>query len=42
MKIYLLPNGITMVGKVWEIRAKLREYTKKYETIQQMLTSPKK
>ncbi|WP_083249095.1 Z-ring formation inhibitor MciZ [Bacillus solimangrovi] len=33
MKIYVNPTSITMVGKAWEIRAKLREYAKTYHTV---------
>lgn len=35
MKIYIMPRGITMVGKAWEIRAKLKEYAKEYRTVEE-------
>jgi hypothetical protein len=35
MKIYLLEKGIVLVGKAWEVREKLKEYSRKYETIEQ-------
>ena len=30
MKIYVHEKGVTLVGKAWEIRAKLKEYSKDY------------
>ncbi|MCP8966966.1 Z-ring formation inhibitor MciZ [Ectobacillus ponti] len=33
MKIYVFPNRIVMAGKAWEIRNKLREYSKAYKTV---------
>ncbi|MDQ0244326.1 hypothetical protein J2S09_001892 [Bacillus fengqiuensis] len=33
MKVYVVDNGIILVGKAWEIRAKLKEYGKKYESV---------
>lgn len=33
MKVYVIENGIILVGKVWEIRTKLKEYQKKYESV---------
>ncbi|WP_084820386.1 Z-ring formation inhibitor MciZ [Mesobacillus campisalis] len=30
MKVYVYRNGFTMSGKAWEIRQKLREYSKEY------------
>lgn len=39
MKIYLFPQAVTMVGKAWEIKAKLAEYSKQFETVQQWLES---
>ena len=35
MKIYIFQNGVTLVGKAWEVREKLREYAKEFETVEQ-------
>lgn len=35
MKIYLHKQGICMVGKPWEIKRKLQEYSKDYDTVKQ-------
>ncbi|MGM0834844.1 MAG: Z-ring formation inhibitor MciZ [Bacillota bacterium] len=37
MQIYVRPNSIVLVGKAWEIRSKLREYAKKYGTVQEWI-----
>lgn len=39
MKIYVKANGITLVGKAWEIRSKLRQYCNTYDTIEQWTKS---
>jgi hypothetical protein len=39
MKIYLLTKGVVLVGKVWEVRLKLKEYRQYYETIEQWIQS---
>ncbi|MFS0863465.1 Z-ring formation inhibitor MciZ [Fredinandcohnia sp. 179-A 10B2 NHS] len=41
MKIVIRENSITMVGKAWEIRAKLKEYSRKFKTVQQWIESGK-
>ncbi|WP_078413668.1 Z-ring formation inhibitor MciZ [Priestia abyssalis] len=33
MKVYVIDNGIILVGKAWQIRAKLKQYSKKYESV---------
>jgi hypothetical protein len=33
MKIHLHDQGVYMVGKAWEIRKKLQEYSQCYETV---------
>ncbi|WP_081599662.1 Z-ring formation inhibitor MciZ [Halalkalibacterium ligniniphilum] len=33
MKVYVYRNGITIAGKAWEVRAKLREAKKNFETV---------
>ncbi|MBM7651518.1 Z-ring formation inhibitor MciZ [Neobacillus cucumis] len=33
MKIYINEEGITLVGKAWEIVQKLKEYNKEYELL---------
>jgi len=37
VKIHLFDNGVTMVGKAWEIQAKLKEYSKDYKTVQEWI-----
>lgn len=33
MKIYVSSQGITFVGKAWEITNILKQYSKQYETV---------
>ncbi|AJI32726.1 MULTISPECIES: Z-ring formation inhibitor MciZ [Bacillus cereus group] len=42
MKVYILPNRVTLVGKVWQIRHKLKQYGKEYTTVQEWITASKK
>ncbi|SDP90016.1 Protein of unknown function [Litchfieldia salsa] len=39
MKIYVLEKGLTMVGKPWEIRQKLKEYSKEFDTVEEWLNA---
>jgi hypothetical protein len=39
MKVYVHEKGIIMVGKQWEIRQKLIEYQKQFETVKAWLES---
>jgi hypothetical protein len=39
MKIFILANGFTMVGKPWEIKAKLKEYQSKFDTVEEWIQS---
>lgn len=39
MKIYVHCQGITLVGKVWEIRRTLKEYGKKHELVRDWVQS---
>ncbi|MBU8907858.1 Z-ring formation inhibitor MciZ [Desertibacillus haloalkaliphilus] len=39
MKIYLRTNGVTIVGKSWEVCAILKQYKKKYETVREWTES---
>ncbi len=41
MKVYILPNRITLVGKAWQIRHKLKQYGKEYTTVQEWITANK-
>ncbi|MBO9129796.1 Z-ring formation inhibitor MciZ [Bacillus sp. 165] len=34
MKIYIAKDRIRLVGKAWEVRRQLKEYSKQYETVQ--------
>ena len=42
MKVYILPNRVTLVGKAWQIRHKLKQYGKEYTTVQEWITATKK
>ncbi|WP_108670924.1 Z-ring formation inhibitor MciZ [Peribacillus acanthi] len=35
MKIYVHEKGVTLTGKAWEIKRKLKEYGQHYEFVQQ-------
>lgn len=35
MKIYIQQNSVLMAGKAWEIKAKLQEAKKSFQTVQQ-------
>lgn len=37
MKIYFSPSKMTMVGKAWQIKAKLREYQTHADLLQDFL-----
>lgn len=37
MKIVIGKNRITLVGKAWEIREKLKEYGRSFQTVQQWI-----
>lgn len=41
MKVYILPNRVTLVGKAWQIRQKLKQYSKEYTTVQEWITANK-
>ena len=41
MKVYILPNRVTLVGKAWQIRHKLKQYGKEYTTVQEWITATK-
>lgn len=41
MRIFIHEHGITFTGKAWEIRAKLKEYSKKYQLVAQWLAAMK-
>jgi hypothetical protein len=42
MKVYILPNRITLVGKGWQIRHQLKQYGKEYETVKEWITANEK
>lgn len=42
MKIYLFEDRIMLVGKAWEIRNKLKEYSKHYTSVSEWLHEMKK
>jgi hypothetical protein len=35
MKIYVKENGVTIVGKAWQVRAALKHYMRHFETIEE-------
>jgi hypothetical protein len=35
MKVYVRAKSVVLVGKAWEIRQKLSEYSEKYTTIKE-------
>jgi hypothetical protein len=37
MKVYFYENGMTMVGKAWQIKAKLREYRQSLDSLHELL-----
>jgi hypothetical protein len=41
VKIHLHDQGVYMVGKAWEIRKKLQEYSECYETVADWITDEK-
>ncbi|MFZ3588546.1 Z-ring formation inhibitor MciZ [Bacillus sp. DJP31] len=41
MRIHLHQQGISMVGKAWEIRKKLQEYSQLYETVADWIADEK-
>ncbi len=41
MKIYIGDNSITLAGKAWEIRNKLKEYARMYPYIQAWIQDEK-
>lgn len=41
MKLYVHDKGIILVGKAWEIRMKLKEYTKQYYYLSDWLKTVK-
>ncbi|CAM4041294.1 Z-ring formation inhibitor MciZ [Bacillus manliponensis] len=42
MKVYILPNRVTLVGKAWEIRQTLKRYDKQYKTVHDWIVDKKK
>ncbi|WP_209122476.1 Z-ring formation inhibitor MciZ [Alkalihalobacillus sp. BA299] len=42
MKVYVTNKGVTIVGKGWQVKTILKQYMKKYETIEQWHKSIKK
>jgi len=41
MKIVIGENRVALVGKAWEIRAKLKEYSRSYRTVQDWIDQGK-
>ncbi|MFD1777237.1 Z-ring formation inhibitor MciZ [Fredinandcohnia salidurans] len=41
MKIVIGENRVALVGKAWEIREKLKEYSRSYRTVQEWIDQGK-
>jgi hypothetical protein len=41
VKIYRLDKGIVLVGKAWEVRAKLKEYSRSFTTVKEWIHDEK-
>lgn len=41
MKSYILENGFTLVGKGWQVRALLRQYSRQYKTVAELIGAKK-
>lgn len=39
MKVYVKTNGITFVGKPWQIKQVLKQYMKQFQTIEEWITA---
>lgn len=42
MKIYVHSKGIVFAGKAWEVRAKIKEYSRKYYFLKDWIQSAAK
>ncbi|WP_084028981.1 Z-ring formation inhibitor MciZ [Bacillus sp. J33] len=42
MKVYVHSNGILLAGKAWEVREKLKQYSKKYIFVKDWVESQPK
>lgn len=42
MKIYVKENGVTIVGKAWQVKAALRHYGRSFQTIEEWTRSVSK
>jgi hypothetical protein len=42
MKIYVHDQGITLAGKAWEIKQKLKEYEKQHKLVKDWINSVNK
>ncbi|MEG7380977.1 Z-ring formation inhibitor MciZ [Bacillus subtilis] len=40
MKVHLMPQGVVLVGKAWEIRAKLKEYGRTFQYVKDWVSKP--
>lgn len=39
MKVYLKENGVTIVGKAWQVKRVLQQYMKEFDTVDQWTRS---
>ncbi|PWA13173.1 Z-ring formation inhibitor MciZ [Pueribacillus theae] len=42
MKVYIKTNGVTLVGKAWQIKYVLKKYMKQFQTVEEWITSQSK
>jgi len=40
VKVHRMPKGVVLVGKAWEIRAKLKEYGRTYQYVKDWIAKP--
>lgn len=37
MKVYVKNNGVTLVGKAWQVRTVLKHYMKQFDTVEEWI-----
>ncbi|MEC1623692.1 Z-ring formation inhibitor MciZ [Bacillus mojavensis] len=40
MKVYRMQKGVVLVGKAWEVRAKLKEYGRTFRYVEDWISEP--
>jgi hypothetical protein len=41
MKVIIRSNGFILCGKAWEVRAKLKEYSKQFQNVEEWIEASK-